>query len=62
MDLTKLDEEWTIRQSGFDRDRANVYETLFTVGNGRLAARGAHEEGHRGAVSGFYVAGVYDGQ
>lgn len=61
MDLTKLDEEWTIRQSGFDRDRANVYETLFTVGNGRLAARGAHEEGHRGAVSGFYVAGVYDG-
>ncbi|MFT4219479.1 MAG: glycosyl hydrolase family 65 protein [Microbacterium sp.] len=61
MDLSTLDDEWTIRQSGFDRDKANASETLFTVGNGRMAARGTLEEGHRGAVSGSYIAGVYDG-
>lgn len=61
MAFDTLPPEWTIRQSGFDRDRANVYETLFTIGNGRLAARGSHEERHRGDVPGSYVAGVYDG-
>ncbi|MFT3797396.1 glycoside hydrolase family 65 protein [Microbacterium sp.] len=57
----ELGAEWTIRQSGFDRDAANVYETQFTVGNGRLAARGSHEERHRGDVPGSFLAGVYDG-
>ena len=61
MTLDTLPQEWTIRQSGFDPDNAGVYETLFTVGNGRLATRGAHEEGHRGAQPGSYVSGVFDG-
>ncbi|MFT4232687.1 MAG: hypothetical protein QM606_07945, partial [Leucobacter sp.] len=58
--LAGLPEQWTIRQSGFARDRANVHETQLTVGNGRFAARGSHEERHRGDIPGSYVAGVYD--
>lgn len=52
--------EWLIEQQGFDVATANVYETLFTIGNGRTGTRGALEEGHAGALSGVYVAGVYD--
>ena len=60
------DASWFVEQSGFepdafDRARAGWYETLFTVGNGRLGTRGSLEEGHLGALSGTYLAGVYDG-
>ena len=54
-------EEWLVREHGFDLARANAFETLFTVGNGRLGTRGALEEGHAGALSGVFLAGVYDG-
>ena len=43
---------WVVQESGFDRERANFYETLFTVGNGRLGTRGSLEEGHLGAAVG----------
>jgi kojibiose phosphorylase len=52
---------WVVEESGFDRERANFHETLFTVGNGRLGTRGSLEEGHLGALSGTFLAGVYDG-
>jgi kojibiose phosphorylase len=52
---------WLVEESGFDRSRANFYETLFTVGNGALGTRGSLEEGHRGQLSGTFLAGVYDG-
>ncbi len=52
--------EWQITENGFDLERANVFETLFTVGNGRLGTRGALEEGHRGGRSGVFINGVYD--
>ncbi len=66
MPETRLDgilgsEEFLVRESGFERARANVFETLFTVGNGRMGTRAALEEGHRGALSGVFVSGVYDG-
>ena len=53
-------DEWLVRESGFDLARANVFETLFTVGNGRLGTRGTLEEGHRGERSGTFLSGVYD--
>ncbi|MFT4087014.1 MAG: glycosyl hydrolase family 65 protein [Gordonia sp. (in: high G+C Gram-positive bacteria)] len=53
-------ELWEVAESGWDPARANYYETVFTVGNGRLGTRGSLEEGHRGAVSGTFLAGVYD--
>lgn len=52
--------EWLITESGFDPTTANTVETLFTVGNGYLGTRGTLEEGHRGELSGTYLAGVYD--
>jgi kojibiose phosphorylase len=58
--LSALPEEWTITQTQFEPHRANVYETQLTVGNGRLAARGSHEERHRGDIPGSFIAGVYD--
>lgn len=51
---------WLVTQSGFDRATANVFETLFTVGNGYLGTRGTLEEGHEGELSGTYLAGVFD--
>ena len=39
---------WVVEEPGFDPERANFYETLFTVGNGRLGTRGSLEEGHLG--------------
>ncbi len=53
-------EEWLITESGLDLGRLNTFETLFTVGNGLIGTRGALEEGHRGELSGTYLAGVYD--
>ncbi|MDT7582139.1 MAG: kojibiose phosphorylase [Pseudonocardiales bacterium] len=55
------DAAWVVEQSGFDVARANFYETLFTVGNGRLGTRGSLEEGHLGQLSGTFLGGVYDG-
>ena len=52
---------WVVEESGFDPERANFFETLFTVGNGRLGTRGSLEEGHLGQLSGTFLAGVYDG-
>lgn len=51
---------WTVTESKWDPARANYFETVFTVGNGRLGTRGSLEEGHLGAVSGTFLAGVYD--
>jgi len=53
--------DWQLTESGFEPELANVFETLFTVGNGRLGTRGSLEEGHVGELSGTYLSGVYDG-
>jgi kojibiose phosphorylase len=53
--------EWQLTEAGFDPERANILETLFTVGNGRLGTRGSLEEGHVGELSGTFLSGVYDG-
>lgn len=58
--MTTPDPGWNLVEHGFDRDRAGYRETVFTVGNGRLGTRGSLEEGHLGALSGTYLAGVYD--
>jgi kojibiose phosphorylase len=53
-------EEWLVTESGFDPVRANTFETLLTVGNGRLGTRGTLEEGWVGERSGTFLSGVYD--
>ena len=51
---------WHVEEAGFDPARTNLYETLFTVGNGRLGTRGSLDEGHLGQLSGTFLNGVYD--
>lgn len=52
--------EWLVEETAFDIDKLNVYETLFTVGNGYQGTRGALEEGVKGDCSATYLAGVFD--
>ncbi|MEO5745754.1 MAG: hypothetical protein ABIQ53_14355, partial [Terracoccus sp.] len=52
---------WELVESGFEAETANTWETLLTVGNGRMGTRGSLEEGHVGEQSGTFLAGVYDG-
>lgn len=54
------DEGWLVREQGFSPEKANFYETVFTVGNGYQGTRGSFEEGHKGELSATYLAGVYD--
>ncbi|KAF0845394.1 glycoside hydrolase family 65 protein [Nocardia caishijiensis] len=51
---------WTVVENEWDPHRANYFETLFTVGNGRLGTRGSLEERHTGSLPGTFLAGVYD--
>ncbi|WP_377190504.1 glycoside hydrolase family 65 protein [Ruegeria meonggei] len=52
--------DWLIEETQFNLDEANFKETIFTVGNGYQGTRGSLEEGHKGELSGTYLAGVYD--
>jgi len=51
---------WEITEFGFQPDKLNHYETLFTVGNGYLGTRGTFEEGYDGSIASTLVNGVYD--
>ncbi|MFC6010378.1 glycoside hydrolase family 65 protein [Nocardia lasii] len=57
---TRADTTWSVVEDGWNPERANYFETIFTVGNGRLGTRGSLEERHTGALPGTFVAGVYD--
>ena len=52
-----VDATWLIEESGFDRARANYFETVFTVGNGGLGTRGSLEEKHDLPLSSLRGAG-----
>jgi kojibiose phosphorylase len=54
------DFRWVIVEDGFTAALANLYETLFTTGNGYLGTRGSLEEGHDGALPGTLLCGVFD--
>ncbi|MFD3508662.1 glycoside hydrolase family 65 protein [Nocardia sp. NPDC058666] len=56
----QTDTTWSVVENGWNPQRANYFETIFTVGNGRLGTRGSLEERHTGALSGTFIAGVYD--
>jgi len=60
MDAQDTVDPWTVREDGWDPARANYFETIFTIGNGRLGTRGSLEERHTGALPGNFLAGVYD--
>jgi kojibiose phosphorylase len=59
-DLNVDDPGWLIVEDGFAAARANVYETLFTTGNGYLGTRGSLTEAYEGALPGTFLRGVFD--
>ncbi len=54
------DDEWLIRERGFDPDRQAGFESVFSLGNGYLGSRGVLEEMPAGSSQGTYVAGIFD--
>lgn len=52
--------EWLVTVDGFDANKLNANETLFTIGNGYLGTRGSLEEGHYAGLPGTYINGVFD--
>jgi kojibiose phosphorylase len=51
---------WELVERNFRPDELLHYETLFTIGNGYLSARGAFEEGFEGDTPATLVHGIYD--
>src|SRR6218665_1955127 len=53
-------DNWSIIEEGFDAERAQSSESLFSLGNGRMGQRANFEETYSGdSHQGSYVAGVY---
>lgn len=51
---------WTLEEFPFHPEKLNHYETLFTIGNGYLAARGTFEEDFEGSMATTMVHGVFN--
>src|ERR1035437_9909074 len=51
---------WTLTSEGFDPAGLHHGETIFTIGNGYLAPRGACEEGYPDDWRATFVHGVFD--
>jgi kojibiose phosphorylase len=51
---------WTISRTAFETASLHHRETIFTIGNGYLATRGAFEEGYPGDRRATFVHGVFD--
>lgn len=51
---------WTVAQSELDATRQHHHETIFTIGNGYLATRGAFEEGYPQDRRTTFLHGVFD--
>lgn len=52
--------DWQLLEETFDPAYLHRQETVFTLGNGYLGARGAFEEGYPGAWPATLIHGVYD--
>ncbi len=53
-------DNWSILEEGFDAERVESSESLFSLGNGAMGQRANFEEQYSGATfQGSYIAGVY---
>ncbi len=53
-------DNWSIIEEGFDGERVESSESLFSIGNGAMGQRANFEEGYSGhTFQGSYIAGVY---
>ena len=55
------DPAWILQETGIGPQRHRLAETLFTLGAGGIATRGAVEEAQPGGVPVVLAAGIYDG-
>jgi kojibiose phosphorylase len=53
-------EDWLIRENGWDKNQQTVREAQFSLGNGYICSRGVLEEIPYDATPGTFLAGVYD--
>ena len=53
-------EDWLITEEDWSKEKLKVNESLYTLGNGYLGARGIYEEIPEGTEQGTYIAGIYD--
>jgi hypothetical protein len=51
---------WKLEEFPFHPEKLKYYETIFTIGNGYLAARGSFEEGYDGDSPVTLVHGIFD--
>lgn len=52
--------DWSIIEEGFDPERVEASESLFSIGNGAMGQRANFEEQYSGpSLQGSYIAGVY---
>ena len=52
--------EWSIIEEGFDPERVESSESLFSIGNGAMGQRANFEEDYSGETfQGSYIAGIY---
>jgi trehalose/maltose hydrolase-like predicted phosphorylase len=58
--LVPADDNWTAVESSCNAKTAASYETLFTLTNGYLSVRGAHEDKLFTGKPGAFVAGVFN--
>ena len=53
-------DKWDIIENGFNPEDNRIYESLMSLGNGRMGLRGNFEEDYSGdTLNGTYIAGVY---
>ncbi|CAM4118248.1 glycoside hydrolase family 65 protein [Gillisia hiemivivida] len=53
-------DNWSIIEEGFDKDRVESSESLFSIGNGKMGQRANFEEQYTGETfQGSYIAGIY---
>jgi maltose phosphorylase len=58
--MITIQDEWSIIEEGFDPERHEACESLFSIGNGYMGQRANFEEHYSGpSLQGSYVAGVY---
>ena len=60
--MTKLiaSDPWKIIQDGFHSERERFYQSVFSIGNGKMGQRANFEENYSGdSMQGSYIAGLY---
>ena len=55
-----MDNLWILSEDSFDPNEQHHKETIFTIGNGYLATRGAFEEGYPADSRATFVHGMFD--